>query len=82
MDSDEPLAVVVEVRVEEANFVDDGNVGPVDQLHQSGIDADGLGQVAQIKLHVDCYGRRVEASSGTKHSVGLFEKGGIIGGYA
>lgn len=80
MDCDVSLAIVVEVRVDEADFVGGANHLFFIEIHEERIQADGFSEVAQIESHVSSDRGGVESSLGADCAISLFEQGGVMGG--
>jgi hypothetical protein len=76
------LAVVVEVRVDEAYPVSGQNGAFLEKVHQQGVQSHWLREESQVELHVRAYGCRVEAPLGPHRPVCLLEESGIVGGDA
>ena len=79
---DVALSVVVEVGIEDADFVVGQDNCFFEQVHEQGVESDWLREVAQVELHVGMHRGRVESSFGADRSEGLLEDGAVLGGDA
>ena len=75
-----PLTVVVEITIEETDFVGWGDQRFFVHVHHKRVEADWLSEVAQVEVHVYCHRSRVEASPGTYCPECFFQECGIVGG--